>query len=139
MVITGFEVWTVVVPTIPGRVHSQAFGQAGWDEVPKHIVRVNTDDGISGLGVHAGGGAGPAGAGVRAGYGCGGEVSGCLGCDHALCARNDRFWLLCQDKGALCPTQPHRIFSSRGKLGCRYLHQRLQKILVHTPELKFRS
>ncbi len=50
MVITGFEIWTVVVPTIPGRVHSQAFGKTGWDEVPKHIVRVNTDEGISGLG-----------------------------------------------------------------------------------------
>ncbi len=50
MKITHAEVWTVVVPTIPGRVHSEEHGAAGWDEVPKHIIRLNTDDGIHGLG-----------------------------------------------------------------------------------------
>ncbi len=50
MKITDVEVWTVVVPTIPGRVHSPEFGPAGWDLVPKHIIRVNTDGGICGLG-----------------------------------------------------------------------------------------
>ena len=50
MKITDVDVWTVVVPTIPGRVHSLSFGKAGWDEVPKHIIRVNTDEGLCGLG-----------------------------------------------------------------------------------------
>ena len=50
MKITDVEIWTVVVPTIPGRVHSPEFGPAGWDLVPKHIIRVNTDGGICGLG-----------------------------------------------------------------------------------------
>ena len=50
MKITDVDVWTVVVPTIPGRVHSLSFGKAGWDEVPKHIIRVNTDEGLYGLG-----------------------------------------------------------------------------------------
>jgi muconate cycloisomerase len=50
MQITRTEVWTVVVPTIPGRVHSPYAGPAGWDEVPKHIIRIHTDDGYEGLG-----------------------------------------------------------------------------------------
>ena len=50
MKITDVEVWTVVVPTIPGRVHSPSFGDAGWDRMPKHIIRVNTDEGVYGLG-----------------------------------------------------------------------------------------
>jgi muconate cycloisomerase len=48
--ITKTEIWTVVVPTIPGRVHSEVYGPAGWDMVPKHIIRVHTDDGFYGLG-----------------------------------------------------------------------------------------
>jgi muconate cycloisomerase len=48
--ITNTEIWTVVVPTIPGRVHSAIYGPAGWDEVPKHIIRVHTDEGIYGIG-----------------------------------------------------------------------------------------
>ena len=32
----------MVVPTIPGRVHSACYGPAGWDQVPKHIIRINT-------------------------------------------------------------------------------------------------
>ncbi len=48
--ITEIEVWTVVVPTIPGRVHSPEYGPAGWDRVPKHIIRLSTDDGIHGAG-----------------------------------------------------------------------------------------
>ena len=50
MKIASIDIMTVVVPTIPGRVHSASFGPAGWDQVPKHIIRLNTDEGIYGLG-----------------------------------------------------------------------------------------
>lgn len=50
MKITSIDIWTVVVPTIPGRVHSEVFGPAGWDRVPKHIIRLHTDEGLFGLG-----------------------------------------------------------------------------------------
>ena len=50
MKITSIDIITVIVPTIPGRVHSASFGPAGWDQVPKHIIRLNTDEGIYGLG-----------------------------------------------------------------------------------------
>ena len=50
MKITTTDIWTVVVPTIPGRVHSECYGPAGWDMVPKHIIRVHTDEGLYGLG-----------------------------------------------------------------------------------------
>ncbi len=50
MKITSTDIWTVVVPTIPGRVQSAKFGPSGWDEVPKHIIRVHTDEGVYGLG-----------------------------------------------------------------------------------------
>ncbi|MDP2953792.1 MAG: enolase C-terminal domain-like protein, partial [Chloroflexota bacterium] len=50
MKITSTDIWTVVVPTIPGRVHSPIYGPAGWDMVPKHIIRLNTDAGYYGLG-----------------------------------------------------------------------------------------
>ncbi|MBA7648293.1 hypothetical protein ES703_56078 [subsurface metagenome] len=30
------------MPTIPGRVHSACYCPAGWDQVPKHIIRINT-------------------------------------------------------------------------------------------------
>lgn len=50
MRISSVDIWTVVVPTIPGRVHSAAYGPAGWDMVPKHIIRVHTDDGYEGIG-----------------------------------------------------------------------------------------
>lgn len=51
MKITAVSVWTVVVPTIPGRVHSPAYSpKAGWDEVPKHLIRIDTDTELYGLG-----------------------------------------------------------------------------------------
>ena len=50
MKITTIDIWTVVVPTIPGRVHSEVFGAADWDRVPKHIIRLHTDEGLFGLG-----------------------------------------------------------------------------------------
>ncbi|MSS69883.1 MAG: mandelate racemase/muconate lactonizing enzyme family protein [Candidatus Latescibacteria bacterium] len=48
MKITHTDIWTVVVPTVPGTVHSNI--PTGWDQVPKHILRVRTDDGIDGIG-----------------------------------------------------------------------------------------
>jgi len=51
MKITAVEVWTVVVPTIPGRVHSPEFvPETGWDQVPKQIIRLVTDSDLSGIG-----------------------------------------------------------------------------------------
>jgi muconate cycloisomerase len=50
MKITHTEIWTVVVPTIPGSVHSEVYGPAGWDQVPKHILRLHTDEGLTGIG-----------------------------------------------------------------------------------------
>ena len=50
MKIVSTDIWTVVVPTIPGRVHSASYGPAGWDMVPKHIIRINTDEGLIGIG-----------------------------------------------------------------------------------------
>ncbi len=50
MRIESTDIWTVVVPTIPGRVHSACYGPAGWDMVPKHIIRIHTDEGIEGIG-----------------------------------------------------------------------------------------
>ena len=50
MKITSIDIFTVVVPTIPERVHSESFGAAGWDEIPKQIIRLNTDEGVYGLG-----------------------------------------------------------------------------------------
>jgi L-alanine-DL-glutamate epimerase-like enolase superfamily enzyme len=51
MKITSVAVWTVVVPTIPGRVHSPEYvPEAGWDQVPKHIIRVETDTEFYGIG-----------------------------------------------------------------------------------------
>ncbi len=51
MRITGADVWTVVVPTIPGRVHSPEWvPETGWDQVPKQIIRLRTDTELVGLG-----------------------------------------------------------------------------------------
>ncbi|NKB69100.1 MAG: hypothetical protein GKR89_18685 [Candidatus Latescibacteria bacterium] len=51
MKITSVDVWTVVVPTIPGRVHSPEYvAETGWDQMPKHILRLNTDTELYGLG-----------------------------------------------------------------------------------------
>ena len=51
MKITSVNIWTVVLPTIPGRVHSPEWvPETGWDQVPKHIVRLNTDSELSGIG-----------------------------------------------------------------------------------------
>ena len=51
MKIRSADIWTVVVPTIPGRVHSpECVPETGWDQMPKHIVRLNTDSKLEGLG-----------------------------------------------------------------------------------------
>src|SRR5690242_4481437 len=50
MRITAADVVTVVVPAVPGSVNSPAFGPAHWDTVPKHILRLRTDDGLEGIG-----------------------------------------------------------------------------------------
>ena len=51
MIITCVDIWTVVVPTIPGRVHSPEWvAETGWDQVPKHIIRLNTDTELTGVG-----------------------------------------------------------------------------------------
>jgi muconate cycloisomerase len=51
MKITSVDIWTVIVPTIPGRVNSPEWvPKTGWDELPKHIVRLNTDTEFIGIG-----------------------------------------------------------------------------------------
>lgn len=51
MKITSVDIWTVVVPTIPGRVHSPEWvAETGWDQVPKHLLRLNTDTELHGIG-----------------------------------------------------------------------------------------
>lgn len=51
MKIVTVDIWTVVVPTIPGRVHSPDWvAETGWDQVPKHILRLNTDTELAGIG-----------------------------------------------------------------------------------------
>jgi muconate cycloisomerase len=45
------DIWTVVVRTIPGRVNSpELVPKVGWDEMPKQILRLNTDTELFGLG-----------------------------------------------------------------------------------------
>jgi len=49
--ITAVDIWTVVVPTIPGRVHSKELvSETGWDQVPKQIIRLQTDTELTGIG-----------------------------------------------------------------------------------------
>jgi muconate cycloisomerase len=50
MRITDVDIWTVVVPVRPGTVTSPEFGEPSWPPVPKHIIRLRTDDGVYGLG-----------------------------------------------------------------------------------------
>ncbi len=51
MKIDAVDIWTVVVPTIPGRVHSPEWvPETGWDQVPKHIVRLRAGQTLVGLG-----------------------------------------------------------------------------------------
>ena len=39
------------MPTIPGRVHSPELGsETGWDQVPKPMIRLQTDTELTGIG-----------------------------------------------------------------------------------------
>ena len=51
MKINSIDIWTVVVPTIPGRVHSPEWvADTGWDQVSKHLIRLNTNTEFYGIG-----------------------------------------------------------------------------------------
>ena len=51
MRITNIDVWTVVVPVFPEAVHSEEYGgYPAWAKVPKQIIRIHTDEGITGIG-----------------------------------------------------------------------------------------
>ena len=51
MKITEIDVWTVVVPVFPEAVHSEEYGgYPDWARVPKQIIRMHTDEGITGIG-----------------------------------------------------------------------------------------
>ena len=50
MRITACDIWTVVVPARAGTVNSEEYGPATWDHVPKHIIRLQTDEGLYGIG-----------------------------------------------------------------------------------------
>jgi muconate cycloisomerase len=51
MKVVAVDIWTVVVPTIPGRVHSPEWvPETGWDQVPKHIIRLRADTDLVGIG-----------------------------------------------------------------------------------------
>ena len=51
MKINSVDIWTVVVPTIPGRVHSPEWvADTGWDQMSKHLIRLNTDTEFYGIG-----------------------------------------------------------------------------------------
>ena len=50
MKIEDVDIWTVVVPVLPGTVTSPEYGEPSWPPVPKHIIRLRTSDGVYGLG-----------------------------------------------------------------------------------------
>jgi L-alanine-DL-glutamate epimerase-like enolase superfamily enzyme len=50
MRIIDIDIWTVVVPVLPGRVNSPEFSIPSWPDMPKQIVRLRADDGTYGLG-----------------------------------------------------------------------------------------
>ena len=50
MKIVDIDVWTVVVPERPGSVDSPEWGRQDWPDVPKQIVRISPDEGLSGIG-----------------------------------------------------------------------------------------
>jgi len=50
MKITSVTGYVVVVPTHPGKVTSEEYGPAVFDEAPKVILEVHTDEGITGIG-----------------------------------------------------------------------------------------
>ncbi|MBI4531015.1 MAG: hypothetical protein HY709_05780, partial [Candidatus Latescibacteria bacterium] len=51
MKIRSVDVWTVVVHSIPGRVHSPEYRErTEWDEVPIYLIRLKTDTEFYGIG-----------------------------------------------------------------------------------------
>jgi muconate cycloisomerase len=50
MKIAKIDCHKVVVPAKPGTVNSPRWGKAVWDEVPKYIIKVHSDEGIHGVG-----------------------------------------------------------------------------------------
>jgi len=50
MKITKVDSYKVVVPMKPGTVNSPQWGPPGFDEVPKFVIKVHTDEGICGVG-----------------------------------------------------------------------------------------
>jgi len=51
MIITQIDIWTVVVPVFPEAVHSEEYGgYPDWARVPKQIIRIHTDEGLTGIG-----------------------------------------------------------------------------------------
>ena len=50
MKITQIDSHKVIVPMKPGTVNSPQWGEAGFDEIPKFVIKVHTDEGIHGIG-----------------------------------------------------------------------------------------
>lgn len=50
MKIVAVDIWKVVVPTVPGAVNNAEFGADPWDQVPKFIIRLRTDEGVDAIG-----------------------------------------------------------------------------------------
>jgi muconate cycloisomerase len=50
VIISDVQYWQVRVPMKPDTVNSPEWGPAGFDEVPKFIIRLRTDEGLEGLG-----------------------------------------------------------------------------------------
>jgi muconate cycloisomerase len=50
MRIIDCDIWTVVVPVLPGTVTSPEYGEPSWPPMSKHIIRLKTSDGVYGLG-----------------------------------------------------------------------------------------
>ena len=50
MKLVDVDIWTVVVPVVAGTVTSPEYGEPSWPPMPKHIIRLRTDDGVYGIG-----------------------------------------------------------------------------------------
>jgi muconate cycloisomerase len=51
MKITKIDVWTVVVPVFPEAVHSEEYGgYPDWARVPKQMIQIHTNEGLTGIG-----------------------------------------------------------------------------------------
>ena len=50
MKLVDVDIWTVVVPIVAGTVTSPEYGEPSWPPMPKHIIRLRTDDGVYGIG-----------------------------------------------------------------------------------------